>query len=33
MMFNYPYPQRKKETVNKKQSQKRKKTKKGDAKK
>ena len=31
-MFNYPYPQRKKETVNKITKSKKKKTKKGDAK-
>ena len=33
MMFNYPYPQRKKETVNKTTNSKKKKTKKGDVKK
>lgn len=33
MMFNYPYPQRKKETVNKTEKSKKKKTKKGDVKK
>lgn len=33
MMFNYPYPQRKKETANKTTKSKKKKIKKGDAKK
>lgn len=33
MMFNYPYPQRKKETVNKTTKSKKKKIKKGDVKK